>query len=82
MCSHSRETYLQLQLKLYADTGGGGVNFFAVTERGGFSDVLLNSFQVVFKFLITSHSSFFSKTTVSTCALHVLLFLSYFGKFD
>ena len=41
MCSHSRETYLQLQLKLYADTGGEGVNFLAVTERGGFSDVHL-----------------------------------------
>ena len=36
MCSHSRETYLQLQLKLYADAGGG-VNLFAVTERGGVS---------------------------------------------
>ena len=49
ICSHSRETCLQLQLKLIADTWGGAVlrgggvkvKSFALTGGGGFSDVHL-----------------------------------------
>ena len=47
ICSHSRETCLQLQLKLIADTWGGGcVKIFALTERRGDSvmSIYINKF--------------------------------------